>query len=40
MQENLAVQFAGTPDRVIVPDVRILPFLSVLGQILCELCAR
>ena len=40
MQENLAVQFAETPDRVIVPDVRILPFLSVLGQILCELCAR
>ena len=33
MQENLAVQFAETPDRVIVPDVRILPFLAVLGQI-------
>ena len=33
MQENLAVQFAETPDRVIVPDVRILPFFAVLGQI-------
>ena len=40
VQENLAVQFAGAPDRVIVPDVRILPFLAVLGQIGGKLFGR
>ena len=33
MQEDLVIQLAEAPDRVIVPDGGILPFLAVLGQI-------
>ena len=40
VQEDLVIQLAEAPCRIVVPDAGILPFLAVLGQILCELCAR